>query len=225
MPTAGRPQYVARSVGMFVAQDYPNKELIIVYQRPADLPAIEYPAGTKLVQVRSHIIGARRNEACAHAAGAIIAQWDDDDIPGKNRLTVQAMPIITGQADVTGLQHFVFYEAPTGLCWLPGEELFSEIFVGNVHGGSLVYNREVWRQLAQYPNYRLGEDAEFLRRAMRRGARLQPVHGYDHFVYVRHKTNTWKFEKDNFRRYPGWKQVPAPGWAAPWVGDERVGSY
>ncbi|WP_159462607.1 glycosyltransferase [Caballeronia glebae] len=30
MPTYGRPAYVDEAVAMFLAQDYPNKELIIV---------------------------------------------------------------------------------------------------------------------------------------------------------------------------------------------------
>ncbi len=159
MPTAGRPQYVAQSVAYFLAQDYPAKELIIIYTKPADLPAMHFPGNVRPVQVSTQIIGARRNEAIRHAQGSIIAQWDDDDIYNTNRLSLQVMPILAGRADITGLQNFVFLELTTGTGWLPQKILFADIFVGNVHGGSLVYNRRVWDTLTNYPNTGLGEDA------------------------------------------------------------------
>lgn len=85
MPTAGRPQYVAQAVQYFLAQDYPAKELVIVYNNPSDLPAMPLPANMRPVQVNTQVIGAKRNEACRHAQGGIIAHWDDDDIysPGR----------------------------------------------------------------------------------------------------------------------------------------------
>lgn len=215
MPTAGRPAYVARAVHYFQQQCYPNKELIIVYNKPADMPAMPLPPGIIAVQTPMKIIGAKRNEACRYAQGAIIAQWDDDDIYNTHRLTEQAAPILAGHADVTGLQHFVFYELPTGRCWLPSPTLFSHIFVANVHGGSLVYNRQVWEHLSMYPNFACGEDAGFLMRAIKRGARLAPLHGYNSFVYLRHNSNTWAFEEDNFRRYAGWQPAAMPAWALP----------
>ncbi len=217
MPTAGRAQYVAQSIQYFLAQDYPAKELVIVYNKPTDLPAMPFPAHVRPVQVNTHVIGARRNEAIRHARGSIIAHWDDDDIYSPGRLTQQAMPVITGQAHITGLHSFVFLELATGTGWMPQKILFSDIFVGNVHGGSLVYDRAVWEQLANYPNTGLGEDAAFVARAVKRGAKLMPLNGYDTFIYLRHGSNTWQFEEDNFRRYNGWQRVKMPQWAAPFA--------
>ena len=208
MPTAGRPAYTLRAIQYFMAQDYPHKELVIVYNKDADLPVhapglpYVFPDNIKLVQVNTKIIGQKRNEACLHAAGAIIAQWDDDDIYNTNRLTLQVMPILAGEAHITGLTNFVFFEGPTGQCWMPTESLFTEIYVGGVHGGSLVFDRRVWELLAWYPNIPTGEDAWFLNRVMKKGATIKAIDGRDTFVYIRHHSNTWKFEADNFRRYP-----------------------
>lgn len=224
MPTSGRAYCMAQAVGYFLAQDYPNKELVIVYNTDADLPQgwaayPEYylPPNVRLVRVGTKIIGAKRNEACRAAQGAIIAQWDDDDIYNTNRLSIQAAPILAGEANITGLDNFVFYEASTGQAWLPTPVLHNDIFVGGVHGGSLVYDRSLWQYVAQYPNLSLGEDAWFLRRLIRQGAVLQAIDGMELFVYVRHNSNTWKFEKDNFRRYDGWINVPVPQWAEEYV--------
>ena len=216
MPTAGRAAYIEQSIDMFMQQDYPNKELIIVFNKLSDIPYIYYPPEVKLVMVPTQIIGAKRNEAVRHAAGAIIAQWDDDDLYNTHRLSDQALPILQGIAEITGLQNFVCYEAPTGNSYKADEMLFAAIY-GGVHGGTLVYNRYVWEKLCYYPNYKCGEDAGFLRNAQKLGARLVPVDGADSFVYVRHQSNTWKFEPNNFRNYPGWLTAALPHWAEPYA--------
>jgi len=200
---------------MFLQQDYPNKELVIVHNTERDIPAIDLPANVRIVRTLTKIIGTKRNEACHHAQGSIIAHWDDDDMYSTNRLSTQAAPIIGRQAHITGLRNIVFYEAPTGDSWVPTEMLFENIFVANVHGGSLVYHKDVWRHAATYPNWSLGEDAGFLKRAMKAGAVLQEQDGRDSFVYVRHNSNTWKFKENNFRRFVGWKPATLPSWAVP----------
>ena len=215
MPTAGRPRYVAHAVDTFLQQDYPAKELIIAYGKDSDLPAMSFPPSVKAVQVRAQIIGAKRNEACRHTQGAVIVQWDDDDIYNTHRLTLQAAPILTGAAHITGLRNFVFFEVPTGRCYLPTDYLFSQAFRATVGCGTLAFSRVVWERMAQYPNWKTGEDYGFLTRAIKAGATVQALNGYDAYVYVRHTANTWKFEKDNFRRYTGWQPVPFPAWATP----------
>ena len=228
MPTAGRPVYVAQSVQYFLAQDYPNKELVIIYNQDTDLPLgwaacppSFLPPNIRPIRVNTRIIGGKRNEACRHALGPIIAQWDDDDIYNTHRLTQQVTPILAGEADITGLQSFVFFDAATGYCWMPTPGLFKDIYVGEVHGGSLVFNRQVWEQMAVYPNFTHGEDAWFLRRVLKRGARLLPLPGHESFVYIRHSSNTWQFEANNFNRYPGWLLTTLPAWSLPYEGFYR----
>lgn len=221
MPTANRPEYVARSVQMFMEQDYPNKELIIVYNRPADLPsewytmlAADFPENIRVVQAMTKVIGAKRNEACRHAQGAIIAHWDDDDIYNTDRLSMQAAPILNGQADITGLQNFVFFEADAGRSWQPSRLRFRDLYEGNIHGGSLVYNSMIWHGIANYSNLSLGEDAVFLKKVMKSpyNIRLMPLNGMNSFVYVRHNNNAWHVDEEIFTGSE-WTQVGLPKWA------------
>jgi len=213
MPTANRYKFVFESINSFLRQDYPNKELIIVFDQPSDLPAIQFPANVKLIQTKNIILGAKRNEACSYASGTIIAHWDDDDIYNTNRLSVQAKPIIEGKADITGLQNFVYLELPAGKGWMPKESLHSEVYVCNVHGGTLVYNRWVWEQIGIFPHYKMGEDTAFLRKAVVRRVRLMPLPGYFSIVYVRHTSNTSRLKENNFTLSPDWTPAIVPEWA------------
>ena len=95
MPTYNRRPFVADALACFLAQDYPNLELIVVDDGSdtiADLlppdPRIRY---FHLPGKRS--IGEKRNFACEHALGYWIAHWDDDDWHAPDRILrqVQAM--------------------------------------------------------------------------------------------------------------------------------------
>jgi glycosyltransferase involved in cell wall biosynthesis len=214
VPTANRAHYLARSVQYFMNQEYPNKELIIVYNNDSDIPAISFPPNVKFVHCISNILGAKRNEGTRYAQGEIIAQWDDDDIYGPGRISQQIFPIFLGQADMTGLGNFVFFDIGTGNCYKPEQDLFNNAFQDSLACGTLVFKRDVWDNLARYPNVRGGEDYEFLIRSKRKNVKVQAVNGYNSFIYIRHIKNTWQFEKDNFRRYEGWIRVDLPDWAS-----------
>ena len=213
MPTAGRAKFIAQSIHYFLLQDYPNKELIIVYNKDGDLPDIQFPPSVKLVRAATKILGGKRNEGNRHAKGSIIAQWDDDDLYNTQRLTKQAMPIINGEAHITGLNGFAFYELFADQSYLPTEQLFNAAFQGTVAGGTLVYARYIWEQVSQYPNMPYSEDFYFLQRLLKKKAVLKSIEGFNLFVYLRHDVNTWRFEKDNFRKYKGWQPIAFPLWA------------
>jgi glycosyltransferase involved in cell wall biosynthesis len=75
MPTYNRRRFVPEAIRLFLAQDYPAKELIVVddgEDNVADLipnhPQIRY-----LCLDRRHSLGAKRNIACEAARGDIIA--------------------------------------------------------------------------------------------------------------------------------------------------------
>jgi hypothetical protein len=84
-------------------------------------------------------------------------------------------------------------------------------FVHDVHGGTLMYSRGVWEHLARYPNRSLAEDAQFLRRAVRRGARLERIaQERDLFIYVRHATNAWVFSCGQSFNASAWFRMAEP---------------
>jgi glycosyltransferase involved in cell wall biosynthesis len=215
MPTRNRAAFVRRALKLFDRQDYPERELIIVdddgpwaNELEADLrhdSRVRYvraPAGTS--------IGHKRNLACEIARGAVLAQWDDDDWFGPHRLTSQVQPIVSGQADITGLTTPFFHDQEKNEWWTCSPELHRLLFEGDVHGGTLAFSRHVWADLARYPNRSLAEDALFLRQALSRGARLRRLDGHGLFIYVRHSGNTWRFPCGSYLKPTGWQRVAPP---------------
>jgi glycosyltransferase involved in cell wall biosynthesis len=223
MPTADRRAFVSLSLRTFQAQDWPNRELIIVddgHDAVGDLVA--GTAGVRYLRLPKRVsIGAKRNLACAEARGELIVHWDDDDWYGPARLSWQAAPIVAGQADITGLENRFVLQLPGGDFWTTRRELHQRMFVGDVHGGTLMFRRSLFAEGLRYPEVNLAEDAAFLRDAMRRGRRLARLENPGLFVYVRHGRNAWQFEVGRFLDPSGWEAVAAP----PSLSGETLGAY
>ena len=212
MPTYERRRYVPQALQSFLQQDYPNRELIIVDDgKDAIGDLVEKLPNVRYFHVARTSIGAKRNLACKHAAGEIIAHWDDDDWYSPDRLRYQVMPIIAGKADLTGLENAFVLELPGGEFWTTEAALHQRLFVGNVHGGTLVYRRELWSQGLRYPEINLAEDAWLLMRSTRQGKRLVRLSNPGVFVYVRHGRNAWRqFAPGTFIDPKGWQRISAP---------------
>jgi glycosyltransferase involved in cell wall biosynthesis len=213
MPTYNRRAFVPQALQYFLRQDYPNRELIIVDDGTdaigdlaENLPGVRY---LRLPARKS--IGAKRNLACQHAQGEIVAHWDDDDWYSSDRLRYQVEPILAGKADLTGLENAFVLELPGGEFWTTNAQLHQRLFVGDVHGGTLVYRKELLAQGLRYPETNLAEDAYLLRSAIKRGKRLLRLANPGVFVYVRHGTNAWReFAPGRFINPAGWQRIEAP---------------
>ncbi|HEX6482488.1 MAG TPA: glycosyltransferase [Ktedonobacteraceae bacterium] len=209
MPTRNRRTFVRQSLTYFERQDYPNKELVIVDDgddQVGDLVA-SHPQVRYIALPHRASIGAKRNLACEKAHGAIIAHWDDDDWYAPHRLSHQVAPLLTGQGDLNGLETFCFFDLPNWQAWTCSPALHRRLFVGDVHGGTLVYWRRIWEYQAHYPDVSLAEDAFFLRKASRRGARLQKLPHAQSFVYLRHSDNAWNFPIGTYLSPTEWQQI------------------
>ena len=208
MPTRNRRAFMRQALAYFERQDYPNCELIVVddgEDRVADLmpsdPRVRYIALPERTS-----IGAKRNLACEQARGAIIAHWDDDDWYAPHRLQHQVAPLLEKKADITGLETSCFFDLTRWQVWTCTPELHRRLFIGDVHGGTLVYWRWVWERLARYPARSVAEDALFLRQAVQHGARLYKLPHASSFVYVRHASNAWNFPLGSYLHPAGWKR-------------------
>ena len=212
MPTYNRRSFIGLALSCFREQTYRNRELIIVddgNDAIADLvrdePAVRY------FRVERRIpIGAKRNHACAEARGELIAHWDDDDWYGADRLERQAAPILRGDADITGLENRFVLQMPDRRFWTVAPRLHQSMFVGDVHGGTLVFRRAIWMDGVRYPEINLAEDARLLQQAVARGRRLLKLDNQGSFVYMRHTRNAWRFEAGSFLDPSGWRQSAAP---------------
>jgi glycosyltransferase involved in cell wall biosynthesis len=215
MPTRNRAAFVRQALKLFDRQDYPEREIIVVdddgpWADALDAELHRHPNVRYLRVPPNTSIGEKRNLACEEARGTLIAQWDDDDWFGPQRLTQQVLPILSGQADITGLTTPYFRDQEHDAWWTCSPHLHRNLFEGDVHGGTLVFSRHVWTELSRYPNRSLAEDALFLRLALRRGARLQRLNGEGLFIYVRHASNTWRFPLGTYLRPDAWQRVAPP---------------
>ena len=177
--TPGRRKFLDQAIESFYAQDYPNKDLMIV----------DAPGAT---------VGAKRNMAVGMAIGDIICHWDDDDLYAPDRLSHQAAPIVAGEADITGMpieRVRDLLSDPPQEWWCP-PRLASDLFELGVHGGTLMYRRSIWLTGIRFQDTSSGEDGGWLRDALRAGYRMRPVTNNGRFTYVRHDpTNDWPLER------------------------------
>jgi O-antigen biosynthesis protein len=216
MVTRDRPDYVLQSIHYFQQQDYPARELIIVYESEADLPQ-PLPNDTCIRYQRLPVgqsIGTKRNYACELARGSIIAHWDDDDWYAPSRLRKQVAPIKENTADISGITGTIFFDLMRWQFWGCTPSLHHRLFVENVHGGTLVYRRTIWEHLTRYPDISLREDVTLMCQAMQRGARLCPIPNDGLFIYLRHGRNSWSFPLGQYLDPQGWQQVSEPKWLA-----------
>jgi glycosyltransferase involved in cell wall biosynthesis len=213
MPTRDRRSFLPLALQNFLAQDYPNKELIVVDDGDdatadvaANTPGVRY---TRLPESTS--IGAKRNLACEMARGNVIAHWDDDDWYAPDRLRYQVQPLVAGEADLTGLENAFVLQLPQGEFWGTDAQLHRQMFTGDVHGGTLVYRKEILTEGLHYPDVSLAEDAWLLHYAVSRGRRLLRLPNPGLFVYVRHGTNAWReFAPGSFLNPSGWRRIEPP---------------
>lgn len=223
MPTYNRRRFIPLTLKNFFSQDYPNRELIIVDDGDEsiedlfqNLPRIQY------IRCPRSTIGAKRNLACENARGEIIAHWDDDDWYAPNRLRYQVMPILGGEVDVTGLENSFILELSDGTLWTMTPELHRRMFVGDVHGGTLVYRKNLFLEGLRYPEINLAEDAMMLRQATRSGKVLRKLSNPGVFIYMRHGKNAWaKWQSGKFVDPAGWSQTTAP----PTISTELIKQY
>jgi len=162
MPTRDRASWVPLAVRCFLTQDFTDAELVILDDGEApirdaipDHPRIRYHRAD-----RRSTIGAKRNEACRLARGALIAHWDDDDWYAPCRLRRQVEALGASRADVCGTSTTYFYEpaADRGWRYAYAARAPARMLVGT----SLMYRRRAWER-TPFPDIQVGEDARFVR--------------------------------------------------------------
>lgn len=212
MPTRNRRTFLPLALACFQAQTWSNKELIVVDDGEDPVrDLLEGVPEARYIRLNTpNSIGAKRNLACEHARGEAIAHWDDDDWYGPDRLAQQFQPVRKGICDLTGLVNSYILQLPDGQCWHTSPELHRRMFVGDVHGGTLLFRRSLFQEGIRYPAVNLAEDASLIRRAMNSGKRVLRLDNPGLFIYVRHGHNTWKFESGRFIDAKAWNLVAPP---------------
>jgi glycosyltransferase involved in cell wall biosynthesis len=161
MPTYGRPDYVNESVTMFLAQDYPCKELIVLNDCAGQQFAGEFRDVCIINQnSRFASLGEKRNTCIRLAKGSVIAIWDDDDVSLPWRLSFSWFEMNRLRAP--------FYRPAEFWAYWGDEHLHDNQSVpGWISHPWVMFTKELWEKAGGYPAVDVGEDAQFLERIHR----------------------------------------------------------
>ena len=101
--TKERPQLAMRAVQCFLAQTYPNKELVIIdegdHRFHRELSALEDPSIRYFRNEKRTTLGSLRNRAVRLARGDYVCQWDDDDLYHPQKISYQLAACRHHEAD------------------------------------------------------------------------------------------------------------------------------
>ncbi|HEX2829886.1 MAG TPA: glycosyltransferase [Burkholderiales bacterium] len=195
MVTGDRFGHFKHSVGCYLRQTYPHKELVIVTDELSPIAAIrEHVAklghdDVRVVHVNGrNKLGRLRNRSLAEARGDVFCQWDDDDSSHPDRLAVQLEAMRQDDSTACCLQdHFHYFQTTGEVYWTDWDEV---VYKG--HPGTLMHVRAVERE-PTYPeigmNAQRGEDLVFYLRLFRRLTLIRNMPYL--FAYTFHGGNTW----------------------------------
>jgi glycosyltransferase involved in cell wall biosynthesis len=90
------------AIDCYRTQTYPNRELVIVCDRPnSELSSLVSALGDpsiKYTETPRMVLGDLRNASVAAASGAVLCQWDDDDLFHPHRLSCQVKALFNSGA-------------------------------------------------------------------------------------------------------------------------------
>jgi glycosyltransferase involved in cell wall biosynthesis len=209
MPTRDRRPFVVQALRYFARQDYSDLELIVVddgYSLVEDLIPSGNPRFRYLRLEQAQSVDAKRNLACEHATGVIIAHWDDDDWSAPERITRQVSALTDADVNACALTGVLHYRLLAGDAWRSTSE-------STPAGASMIYRRTAWEH-ARLDNASGGEDKAFLARLL--DDECVRMDGSGLMVVVDHGRNT----SGRTMASPRWQSVPL-GDVASLLGDDR----
>lgn len=191
--TKNRPALVERAIELFRAQTYPDKELILCYDSPSDLPDIQDPSDITLVLNHTKTRGAKRNLAIQCSKGDLLATWDDDDWSHPERLAKQIGSL--NKYDYCLLARCLIYNQTNGKTY---EMLENRGYLANTYVGKKKY-------LLPYINTNAFEDAQI--KGMSNGYLLdEPTL----FTYVSHLDNVYLKDLSRIKYWASLKLLDLP---------------
>jgi glycosyltransferase involved in cell wall biosynthesis len=188
MPTANRRRFVPSAIRMFLAQDYAEKELIILDDGTDQIRDI-VPTNTSQIsyfreEPKGRFLGGKRNRACELAHGDFILHWDDDDWYAAWRISYQVQALKTGGFDLNGINNPFFVDVCAQEAW---EYVQTRPKSSWLCGATLGYRKSFW-EAHRFPDIQIGEDTRFVYSA--RGARVGALQDNRFFVARVHGGNT-----------------------------------
>jgi glycosyltransferase involved in cell wall biosynthesis len=156
--TRNRREWLPKAIACFLAQDYENRELVIVADGEDVSDVVPVDPRIKLLTLKQgpYTLGAKRNLGCMWLDAEIVAHFDDDDYSAPGRLTDQVTRLLESGKAVTGYNTLRYTDGERSWMYL-GTPLFAA-------GTSLVYRRDWWEK-NPFPSKDVGEDRDFANEA------------------------------------------------------------
>jgi glycosyltransferase involved in cell wall biosynthesis len=190
-PTYGRHPYLMQALDIFLAQDYPNLEWLILDDSPNPAQELLNHPDPRIRYFHSDerlTIGSKRNQLIEKANGNIIAHFDDDDYYAPNYISTMARVLDESNYDLLNLKawylyhekneffgywdlletkgmHFVCYPAHVQLIYFDENNLplYGSMALG--YGFGWIYKKAVW-EANHYDDINWNEDGEFALKAL-----------------------------------------------------------
>lgn len=188
--THNRAAKLRRAVACFLAQSYPNKELVVVH-RSDDEPTLQL---LKELEHRQDIVphalggdtkrslGDLRNISIRRARGEYFCQWDDDDWYHSDRIEVQLEAVLESHQAASLLTNLFIFDVASGQAYFSHLRLWE---------GTLLCRREDVLTLGlKYPTLSRMEDSFFVN-ALIEKSRVYPVASSGLYIYEVHRSNSW----------------------------------
>ena len=212
MPTYNRRPFAARAIDAFLAQDYPERELVILDDGEdpiADLVPADEPVRYHRLRERA-TIGRKRQLLCDLADGDVLMQWDDDDWYSSSRLRREVAPLAAGVADISGILHGFMLDTGSMRFWRGELPLHEGRLHAVIVAGTLAFTRAAWQRAGGYPDRSIGEEVALLEAVLRDHGRVASIVNDGIYICVRHGANSWRLRFDATEGPPGWTEVPIP---------------
>jgi glycosyltransferase involved in cell wall biosynthesis len=183
-----------KSIQCYIAQAYPNRELIICCDGPPSY-CTRLQAYVEILQrtdiylhfVSEHLtLGEMRNWSVSVAGGDYVCPWDDDDLNHPRRLGTQLAHLRDHGNQASYLQDQLHY-------FYTANELYWVNWYPDVVPGSLMCRREVLID-NPYPSLARDEDGQ-LRDILRNSMEVAVLSGQGYLnLYSYHGSNTWSHD-------------------------------
>lgn len=196
-----RPEQSGHVMETFLAQDWDDKELVIV-ANCADYPIASNTDAAIRVQLidAAYSLGHCLNAGFELARGTVIARLDDDDHYAPNYVRSIVQTFTQTDAVVVGKAEYFAHVERFGQVFrlYPGR---SNQYVGRIAGGSLAVIKHATKSV-RFPDTGLGEDIAYVQRCERAGLRVWASDPQG-FLQTRRSTlsHTWQISDEDFVRY------------------------
>lgn len=201
MATKNRLICVKQAIDCYLAQDYLNRELVIVSEgQPFYRDAIErYIARFQRNDIRQIYVGAGpytlgqiRNIALSEAHGDIFCQWDDDDLYAPQRLSEQSEYMLNRSSPACCFNdQLQFFQDMRELTWINWNQAHLDPIHRLIPGTLMMHRDRTIRYPEDGPHASTGEDSAILEQ-LASHADIAGFEGAGHlYVYRFHGANTF----------------------------------